>query len=161
MNGDNHGVCSRNYDIEYDVNNAFWGVVIRDDILEKLRRIIDNHGYEGIAVQGVQGNKYKLQNREFCVFDIFDIKNQKYVTPEVRRNLCNEFGLRHVPLINPYFAFHDLPYPEVLVLGDGKSMIADVEREGIVLKNDSFTDHTTSIPNSFKIISNSWLLKNE
>lgn len=167
VNNYNHGVCSRNYDIEYDENNAFWSVVIRDEILQKLIALISVYEYEGIAIQGelvgpgVQGNKYKLDKREFFVFDIFNIEDQKYITPEVRRKLCNEFGLKHVPVINHDFVFHDVPYSEVLGFGDGTSMLANVEREGVVFKNTTFVDHTSGTPSSFKVISNAWLLKNE
>jgi ATP-dependent RNA circularization protein (DNA/RNA ligase family) len=67
-----------------------------------------------------------------------------------RRNLVEELGLRHVPLISPAFAL--VTVEELLDVADGTSKLANTRREGIVFKqNDGGM--------TFKAISNEYLIK--
>ena len=65
------GVCSRNLDLKPDPANAFWSVVFRDDIINKMTSLRRNLALQGELVgPGVQKNPYQLSQLEFYVFDI-------------------------------------------------------------------------------------------
>lgn len=148
------GVCSRNLDLKQDENNAFWSVAIRDNIIEKMR----DSAEWSIALQGelvgpgVQGNPYKLDRLEFYVFNMFNIDSQQYINPSARRYWIEKMGLNHVPVIL-YRAYDQLPpINELLEYANGSSILNNkTSREGLVFKNNE--------DDSFKVISNKWLLK--
>ena len=153
----NFGVCSRNLDLIETDDNAFWKVARRDGLEEKLREMFVVWG--PIAIQGeligpgIQGNHENLKELEFRAFDIFDIEEQKYIEPYLRRVLLDEYNFEHVPIIfnrvslNEYETIED-----ILVAAEGPSLHA-MTREGIVFKSNENSAF------SFKAISNKYLLK--
>lgn len=153
INGE-FGVCSRNLDLKHDENNSFWAVAIRDGIEEKMLSRQYDFAVQGELIgPGVQGNIYNLKELEFRVFDIYDIKEGEYMFPEARRVLTESLGLKHVPVLDDFYVLND-SIDDLLKLAEGKSRVADVEREGIVFKQ-THGDFT------FKAISNNYLLKTD
>lgn len=149
------GVCSRNMDLKRDDNNSFWKTAIEDDIENKMIALgIDNAAIQGELIgPGIQSNIYKLSKPEFHVFDIYSIKAGKYLDSEHRWDVVGQLGLTHAPVIdNSFVLSHNID--ELLVLAEGKSRLADVEREGIVFKH-------TDGGMSFKSVSNRYLLLGE
>ena len=146
------GVCSRNLDLKRDENNAFWKVAIREGMEEKfLARNYDFAVQGELVGPGIQGNIYKLSDLKFCVFDIYDIKDGEYMSPENRRILTDSLGLEHVPVITTEFTL-DHNIEQLLSMAEHKSVLADTEREGIVFK-EVFGGMT------FKAVSNRYLIK--
>jgi RNA ligase (TIGR02306 family) len=148
------GVCSRNMDLKESEGNAFWATARKDDIEAKMRAVDE---FWDFAIQGeligpgIQGNIYKLSQPEFRVFDVYDIMKGEYLLPEARRELIHKMGLKHVPVLTPYFPL-DATVDELLAMAEFKSELASVEREGVVFKqNDGGM--------TFKAISNKYLLK--
>lgn len=146
------GVCSRNYDLEETEGNTFWQVAHRD---------LDGFIPEGYAVQGelvgpgIQGNKYGLSAPDFYIFDVWNIQKAEYLEPWARREFCKNRALNHVPVLEENFAVSS-DVDGLLAMADGQSVIGNKSaREGLVFKN------VVNPNNSFKTISNSWLLKNE
>lgn len=150
------GVCSRNLDLKETEGNSFWHTVRRDEIEGKMF-LVDP--YWDFAIQGeligpgIQGNIYGLKQTEIFVYDIYDIQNGKYLDPLARRALVTRMGLKHVPVLDDRYVLND-SIDELLTLAEGKSRLADVEREGIVFK-ENLGDFT------FKAISNKYLLKSD
>lgn len=147
------GVCSRNYDLEETAENSFWNVARRDGIPGKLP---DGYALQGELIgPGVQGNKYGLERLEFFVFDVWDIKESRYLTPTDRRLFCEKLLIvNHVPVLETSFRASS-NVVALLGMADGQSKIGKrPAREGLVFKNVATED-------SFKAISNAWLLKNE
>lgn len=154
-------VCSRNLNLRRDENNSFWKVAIHNNV--ESRMVIAN--LEGMAIQGelvgegIQGNKYGIKGHEFFVFDIYDTKTGKYLSGIERVKICNELGLRHVPVL---FTSMSLKWENltdtteaILSFAEGKSALnVKTEREGIVFK----CEEDPGV--SFKAISNKFLLKN-
>lgn len=76
------GVCSRNFELEDKEDCNYWATIRKQKLDEVLSR------FDNIALQGeiigprIQGNKYKLEEPRFYLFDIFDIQTQKYYTPD-------------------------------------------------------------------------------
>lgn len=144
------GVCSRNIDLKYDPENTFWKVA--EEL--QLEGLMLTFGMD-IAIQGelvgpgIQDNIYGLTKHEFYVFDVYDIKAGKYLLPEDRRRIVAEMGLKHTPVLSESVVLDTVP--NLLARADGKSMLADTLREGVVYKqvNGGMT---------LKAVSNAYLL---
>jgi RNA ligase (TIGR02306 family) len=155
-NGD-FGVCSRNLDLMETDGNSFWQIANEKDLRDKMSNFNQNIAIQGELIgPGIQGNKYGLKNIKFCVFDIFDIEKQKYLSSFERISIVNELNLIHVPKIDNFdFYINDMTIEDILNFADGKSDVGNCPaREGVVFKS---LDGQIS----FKAISNKWLLKNE
>lgn len=146
-------VCSRNMDLKFDENNAFWRAAIKYDVENKMR----SAELLGVALQGeligagINGNQYKVQDIEFRLFNIYSVNGGTYLTADAREHLNGyALGLPTVPTLN----IQVVPdVAEMLKLAEGKSLLNGSEREGFVLK--SLQDPSIII----KVISNKWLLK--
>ena len=113
-----------------------------------------------LAIQGemigpkFNGNRDRNQETHFRVFRIFDITDQKFVTPEIRYAICKFLGLEHVKVIETCQIFHKLKsIDEFLAYADGQTDNG-LPREGVVFKR--VDDGSVS----FKAVSNKYLLKN-
>ena len=152
------GVCSRNLDLKETEGNSFWETARHEDIEAKMRAI-DAHcdfAIQGELIgPGIQGNIYKLTQPEFHVFDVYDISNGYYLNPVARHDLIARMGLKHVPVLAARAELYDTlgitDMPQLLKFAEGKSTLADTEREGIVFKE-------CNGGMSFKAISNKYLL---
>lgn len=153
---DNDGilhVCSRNWDLKPDENNAYWKAAYKYNVEAEMRRL----GLNGYAIQGelcgegINGNNYKL-SLDFFAFDVY-LVGEGYLEPFERQELVRKLGLKHVPILDSNHRLHD-EVEDLLRKADGISMLADCKREGFVYKALYST-------NSFKVISNAWLLKYE
>lgn len=155
VNKDTSGVCSRNLELKNE-GGAFWDVVNRDNIIENMKKAYPDYNF---AVQGelcgpgIQGNKYKFDNFRFFVYDVFDIDAQEYVSTYDARWIAHTCGLEYVPVIKTW-ANVCATMQEQIEFADGVSALANTPREGLVYKNEDGQE-------SFKVISNKWLLKNE
>lgn len=161
VNGEIH-VCSRNLSLKEDEDNSFWKVAKNQDLID----IVKNHyesTSESIALQGelcgpgIQGNSYKLNDHKFFLFDIWSIDRQQYLSPVERQKLVDEYEINHVPIL---YQNHVLPgnmtIDELLQMAEGKTIIGSnsAEREGLVFKRNR------EKPESFKVISNKFLIHN-
>jgi RNA ligase (TIGR02306 family) len=155
VNGDKQGVCSRNYDLEKDLNNSFWSVAEKQQLLEKIISTGKNLALQGELIgEGVQKNRYKRTGLDFFLFDIYDIDNKRYLLPTERLRLSIELGINHVPVLGTAVKVPSST-EEILRSAEGTSLLCkDVEREGVVYKNLYEEE-------SFKAISNKFLLKED
>lgn len=113
-----------------------------------------------LAIQGelvgpsIQQNFEGMDKNTFFVYDIYDIDAQKYMLPQERQSFCKRHQLQHVPLGSQ----HAVTLPEsidlALVDADGPSGLKGKYREGFVYKS-------MERDFSFKVISNTYLLKEE
>jgi RNA ligase (TIGR02306 family) len=147
------GVCSRNMDLKETEGNSFWATARKDNIQEKMMEV---DPYWDFAIQGelvgpgIQGNIYGLKEPEFRVFDVYNIQAGEYLTPTAREDLIKRMDLKHVPVLDDAFILNDT-VDSLLKLAEGKSRLADTEREGIVFK-------AVDGGITFKAISNKYLL---
>ena len=152
---DKFHVCSRNFELREEEGNIYWKIAKKYQIEERMREIC----LQGYAVQGeiigpqIQGNKYGLKDHEFFVFDIQRAVTFEHVRPNIRTNWVAMMGLQHVPVLEAHAVLKGRN--EILEGADGQSLIGTKpKREGVVWKACRLGD-------SFKAISNAWLLKNE
>ena len=148
------GVCSRNLDLKRDENNTFWKVAIREQLIEKLQSTGKNLAIQGELIgEGIQGNRYGIRGHDFFLFDVYDITEGRYFTPEQRRNLAKELDIKHVPVYLDRSGVN-CSIQELLIEAESKSHFnIDTEQEGLVFKCN--TDPSIH----FKVISNKFLLK--
>ena len=146
-------VCSRNLDLKFDENNAYWKAAIKFNVEGKMRAA----GLAGVAIQGelcgegINGNNYRV-GLEWFVFDVY-VVGEGYMSPKQRRDLINSLGLKHVPVVSVDSQLTQ-DIPELLEMANGKSYIAECLREGFVYKSEDGSK-------SFKVISNEWLCRFE
>lgn len=143
------GVCSRNLDLKEDANNSFWKVARSLDIENKLRKLPYNACLQGELIgEGIQGNPYKISGQDVRFFNLFNIDTYELMPIDDLCIFCQDSDLLPVPN-------YDFVLPktidELLLIAEGKSALADVEREGLVIRS---TDGKIS----FKVISNKFLL---
>lgn len=146
-------VCSRNLDLKFDENNAYWKIAIKYDIENQMRA----KSYFGYAIQGeligegINGNQYGIQGLDFYVFDVYHV-GDGYLTGDVRHALVTELGLKHVPVLDTYVEIEENNLDFFIAYADGPSALNGSNREGLVWKSER--DGNVS----FKVVSNKWLL---
>lgn len=145
------GVCSRNWNLAESESNSMWQQARRYN-LEQVLAQEGNYAVQGeIVGEGIQGNLYRIRGQDFLVYDVFDIKEQRYLTPVERRNFVERNNLRHIPILLDNLAT-PASVENILMTAEGKSQLnKDTEREGLVFKSNGVV--------SFKAISNKFLLK--
>ena len=148
-------VCSRNLDLKEDEANSFWKVARKFNIEDIMRR----NFMKGMAIQGemigegIQGNQYKVQ-LDFRVYDMYNVHTGQYLLPMQLKAACEKLGLKHVPILDENASIKDHTIQSLLQYAEGKSLLNGSNREGVVFRSN--TQHDLS----WKVISNSWLIKN-
>jgi RNA ligase (TIGR02306 family) len=148
------GVCSRNLELQESETNTLWKLARQYQIEELLRSYGHNIALQGeIIGEGIQKNPEKAKGQDFYLFDIWDINQRRYYSPQERRALHEQFfpALKHIPVLDAKRYLTDYKsVEEILVAADGPSMKGEV-REGIV-----FRSNESGL--TFKVISNLYLL---
>ena len=147
--------CSRNLDIA-DGDNIYWNASRIYPIETALRELKTQHG-KGFAIQGeltgpnIQANPYKQNRLRFFVFNVFDM--------DTRRNVFSPFknfpmlgSLESVPVVYQGI-YQGQTVSELLETAKGKSQLAEVIREGLVIRLDEGDRWL-----SFKVVNNDFLL---
>jgi RNA ligase (TIGR02306 family) len=152
-------VCSRTLSLKETQSNTLWSVareVGLEQIIRQINQEYDTHfAFSGeLMGPGIQKNKEKLPKHQFFVFDIYDIKQRRYITPSQREKIINQFPqVKHVPILGHISGKelfqHDVNF--ILKMAEGPSLNA-TQREGLVFKAKNC---------SFKAISNKFLLEEE
>lgn len=157
FNKEEFGICSRSVR-KFELDNSNWSQAARlFNIKQKLKDYNKLTG-KNICIQGelgsigCQGNKYGLTNFELFVFNVFDIDKKEYYTLDEMIAFCLGLGFAMVPILNSNFKLLDT-VQEMVELSKGNSLLANIPREGIVVR--SINDHRKS----FKVINPEFLLK--
>jgi RNA ligase (TIGR02306 family) len=151
------GVCSRNLNLTETDGNAFWQVARKYDLRNALG--------EGFCIQGelvgpgVQANKYNLTELDLYAFNVFDIKNGKYLNTEDAKLITSTIGLKWVPYVTEIEVTDEVTVDSLLALAEGKSVLnSKQEREGLVWRTTTEMELHRVGRVSFKTISNKFLL---
>lgn len=154
-------VCSRN-SINNDKNSLYWKIAKKYNIEQILREnpTLTIQGEQGDTK--IQGNKYGIKEPAMWVFNIIDHeKNYHYNYAEIR-SFCTKYNLSVVPLL--MWQSHTTTIPlwklgstvqELVEFSKGKSVLANIPREGIVVR--CIKDGKKLL--SFKVINPNFLLK--
>lgn len=148
-------IFSRGWELKYSEDSIFARGV---KTIEKNMEGTCGYVVQGELIgPGIAKNKYMLDELRFYVYKIYDIANRKYVSPEMRRQMCAMKKFNHVPVIDEDFVIdHSFdPIDSILKLADGKSEIkSKVLREGLVFQS-------LTSDKQFKAISNNFLIKHD
>lgn len=99
---DNFHVCSRNLDLQFEENNAYWKAAGMYNI-ELMMKYFNALGYaiQGELIgEGINGNQYGIKGVDFYVFDVYSVNDSRYLTPEERYSIVEALRLKHVPIIS-------------------------------------------------------------
>jgi len=151
---EDEGVCSRNLNLKETEGNTLWRVARTNKLIDKIRSTGRNLALQGeIIGEGIQGNRYKQKGQDFYLFDIYDIDQGRYLTPNERVTLAAKLDINHVPFVSGGRYIEAADVQSLLDYAEGKSQLcATAEREGLVFK-------CNQKELSFKAISNKFLLK--
>jgi RNA ligase (TIGR02306 family) len=125
---------------------------------------------EGFAIQGelmgegINKNTLKIKGHKLFVFNVFNIKEFKYLDFNEMISFCKENNLDVVPVIESGVNL-DFTFDQLMKMSNNKSPLnPDILQEGIVVR--SVTEKRVLINGvesrfSFKVVSNDYLLKIE
>ena len=151
------GVCSRNMVLFEDEENTYWKMAKKYDVQEKLRLFGRNIALQGETIGvGIQSNKYKLEDNQFYLFNIYDIDAGGYVDYDELVLYAKILELPLVPILDDNFILHD-DIDQYVEEAKGFSVLnGKTKREGVVIK---LKEHMPGEGYSFKAISPDFLLK--
>jgi RNA ligase (TIGR02306 family) len=135
INEGEFGVCSRNLQLEEDVENSMWKVARELDIEAKLRSLKGNFALQGELIgEGIQGNKMKLKGQHIRFFNAFDISTSAYLGFEAFTALLQSLSLPTVPVLQTDYALENDIDTLVKKATTRSTLCADAWAEGIVLR---------------------------
>ena len=167
LDEDGFHVTGHNYEYKDDGKSAFYNLVKREDIEDRMRRFYKENGLRVLTIQGelcapgIQQNRLRLTRPEWYVFTIRE--DGKRVGLKRMQEICEAMGLQLVPVEE---IGTDLPskYPTVETLlerADGEYPKGG-KKEGIVIRpTEPVYCERISASLSMKVVSNKYLLKNE
>lgn len=157
------GVCSRNLNLSFSEDNAFWKAAVMLDLEAKLAKLNIPIAIQGeLFGLGVQRNSLKRKTTEVAWFHAYDPILKKYYDHEPMMELFGNMDLTTVPILDDNFIL-DHTVDQLVTYSTGFSVLNKDEkilREGVVLK--TFTeDYEKALGGrlSFKVINPNWLLK--
>ena len=153
-------ICGRNFWLlkETISSKHYYEIAQRYDLEEKMKKMCRNLAIQGeIIGPKINGNRHKVTENEFYVFNIYDVDAQQYLTWDEIKAIANELRLKTVTCVYQGPMKEEwLDSKNLLQLADEQTYSKGVVAEGIVLKTDSRT-----YPSRFscKAISNKYIIK--
>jgi RNA ligase (TIGR02306 family) len=163
LNDGEFGVCSRNLELKETEKNTIWKFAREHKIEEKLRKMGTNVSLQGEVVgEGMQKNTLKLKGQKVLFFNIYNIKEAKYLDFEDFFHIIDILELETVPIIDTNFTLiNDIE--KLVQMSIGNSLInTEGLREGIVIRPlKEIKDYDVSEDGriSFKAVNPEYLLK--
>lgn len=171
-------VCSRNLRINslkqkvWHSENVYWDIANKYDMENVLKQIAKKaltveklKTVKRIVLQGetygykLQGNPYKMNDIDFAAFNLTIEGVTKLGLPFKRKYITDDIcdylegtNVKCVPILGTYTFPEGISMHDFKLEANGKSMLADVKREGIVYRN------VEDARQSFKNVSNDYLL---
>lgn len=160
IDGDIH-VCSRNLSLKETEGNTYWKVFRKYD-LENVLKDAGSFSISGeVCGPSIQKNTAGLKDHELFVFNVYDIKNGRFLDFVDFKGFCSKYHLTTVPIDRTgMFSFETV---DGLVDEATRVKYANGSRaEGYVIRPvvEGYSD-VLSGRLSVKVINNEYLLKNE
>ena len=162
--------ASRKFLLKDDGNSDDWLNVFKSNgslevLKSKMRSLYENGIPEfspkhELAIQAehtgsrFNGNRDRKTEDHFSVFRIFDVTDQKFVSPKVRYAICKFLGLEHVPVLETCKIFQKLKTIDDFEKYVDRKSANGNQIEGVVFKRVDNGDI------SFKKVSAKYLLRN-
>jgi len=129
------GVCGRRLKYKkYKGKNDYWYITKKFNILNKMKKLSIDVAIQGeIVGPGIQGNKYGLKEKDFYVYNMYNITEDIWLDYDRMKTLCDYMDLKVVPKVySGSSSFESVK--EVLDYSKGKSTLNDTPREGVVIR---------------------------
>lgn len=165
LRDDKFGVCSRNFQIDKEDNNAFWKAVKEHNLEAKLRELSKQLEIPNIAIQGeligpgVQGNKYRLDNLNIYAFNLFNINGAIFIKLWDNQLLFNALGIKTVPLIETDKHLFNTVDEMVKFSENHSTLNPNIPMEGLIWRPEVETRDPHLGRLSFKCLNPNFLLK--
>lgn len=124
-------VCSRNFIVD-NKNTTYWRIAEKYNLRKELRGkdlVIQGE----IVGPGVQGNKYKLKELDFFVFNIFGKKGKRLLNREEMEITADILGLEYTPYLKTIILMNGIQ--DLIEMSKGESKLYKIPREGIVIRS--------------------------
>ena len=164
------GICSRNLELKEEIGpeafiNAYWKLARKINLEDKMRKLSNEYKLMGndidLCIQGemigpgIQENKYKLKEHELYIFNVFNIKTQKYFSHNQLVEVSEKLGIKNCPVVYSFQLSHSIS--DLVSLSKAKSLLnKNTLREGIVCRILNEEDNKRV---SFKVVDPDFLLK--
>ena len=167
------GVCSRNLELKEDETNTLWRIARKLKMKTLLENVSKNVAIQGEMVgEGIQKNSLKLKGQQFYIYDIYDIDNKRYMTPDERGEFIElmktkdaspdiDGKLKHVSITNNKIKIFETQdtMEKLIEYAKGKTVInKETNKEVVIFKSHTLHGGNTI---SFKVINNDYLLKSD
>jgi|SRR5208282_4349106 len=145
--------------------SKYWQTVGKYELEQKLKKASKDLGIS-LYIQGeqcgptIQGNKYGFTELKFFVYNIFDVTHKRYFGLNEMVEFCKQYDLKMVQwLFVGLFEWKSID--ELVMYAKGKSVYADIPREGVVIRSvdPKPPGHKMSNMLSFKVINPDFSLK--
>lgn len=154
------GVCSRNLELREEGGDSYWAMAKELDLPNKLP---DGFAVSGeLTGPGIQGNKMGLAKKTLYLFNVWDIKNQKYLDHADFVAFTATLGVETVPMLSVnWIENKPATVDEWLAYAAGIDYANGKPAEGVVVR-PMVERYSPALDGrlSFKVISNRFLLKN-
>ena len=139
-------VAGHNWELRKTDKNVMWRLTEKYGLEEALRYVGKEVALQGETVgEGIQKNPMLIKNNAFHVFDIFDIKEGRYMIPDERYEYLDRVNnfldpdkrIIHVPIINKAIKIFQIcrNIDEILDRAHGDTIYTKGrKREGLVFK---------------------------
>ena len=150
--------CGRNFSVRPG-DNIYWQMATKYDLEAKLRSASHLAIQGEIVGPGIQKNPLALKEKSLFAFNVFDVREARYLGHDEARQVLDQFELPAVQVIDEGESFNH-SQASLLALAEGKYPGTTNEREGIVVRpRTEMLSLTLGGRLSFKAISNRYLLK--
>jgi RNA ligase (TIGR02306 family) len=148
------GVCSRNWEKQNTEGCLYWQMAKKYKVAEKLRErylYMSDLAIQGeIVGPGIQKNPLGLSEHTFCIFNVYDILQERYCPIEYVEQVSAMLQLPMVRLLERNKTFTITLSDELRNLAEG-TYVSGKEREGIVVRT-MVEQKINGLRASFKII---------
>ena len=152
--------CGRNFSI-LEGENIYWNAARRHELPEVLGRNPDYAVQGELVGPGIQKNRLGLKSQELHVFNVYHLREARYLTHDETDTFCRDHNLPTVATVERGDCF-DETVESLLRKAEGTYPGTKNEREGLVIRSaDNRRSEILQARLSFKAISNRFLLKEE
>jgi RNA ligase (TIGR02306 family) len=153
-------ICGRNNSLIKETTSTthYFEIAKKYNLEERMLNFKKN-----IAIQGeiigpkISGNRHKVSENEFYVFNIYDIDLGYYINYEEILKITSYLGLKMIKLVYSGMMKSEwLSVKALLELAESQKYETDQMAEGIVIKTDESIGYMRT---SCKVISNKYLMK--
>lgn len=153
-------VCGRNftYHVPTGTSRHYFLIASKFNLEGKMREMGINVAIQGeIVGPRVNGNRLRLEEYQFRVFNIFSFETHQYLHWEEVQRICDELCIDTVPVVFQGNSSElELSMSNFIAIADSQQYARNVLAEGIVVKTND-----DGLRSSFKVISNNYLLKHK